>query len=110
MNTRILYLYRDAANYKVYHECVIAGEITDEQVDAIIKCLEGGLWFKAGMVDLPDHRFDEQRYDESVDHPWFELSKYGFAKTEFGADVDMTVEELVDLFRKAAEKGWEEML
>ena len=31
MNTKINYLYRDADNYKVRNECVIHGEMTEEQ-------------------------------------------------------------------------------
>lgn len=110
MNTRIRYLYRDASNYKVHHECVIIGEITDEQIESIINTLDGGLWFKAEMVCLPDKRFEHWTYNEEDDHPWFELSKYGFEVTEDSFDIDITVNEIVGLFHEAAERGWEEPL
>ena len=45
MNTRIHYLYRDADNYKVQNECVILGEMTEEQEQRIIACLDEKEYF-----------------------------------------------------------------
>ena len=38
MNTKIRYLYRDADNYKVFNECIVQGEISEEQVCKILDC------------------------------------------------------------------------
>ena len=50
MNTRIHYLYRDADNYKVQNECVILGEMTEEQEQRIIACLDEKEYFVPSRV------------------------------------------------------------
>lgn len=108
MNTKICYLYRDAANYKVWHKCIVSGKITREQIGEIVCCLEGGCWFKADMVQLPDERFSFWSEDKEIDHPWFELSENSFEYTDEAVDTYMTATELVDLFHDAKKRGWEE--
>lgn len=39
MNTCILYLYRDACNYKVYNEVIINGVLSPGQINLILDCL-----------------------------------------------------------------------
>ena len=92
MNTRINYLYRDADNYKMPNSCVVIGEISEVQIAEVISCLDCGEYFIPRQVGLPEKRFD--RFDEEVDHCWFELS----------AD-DMTVVQLLELFR-SAKNNW----
>ena len=90
MNTRINYLYRDADNYKMPNSCVVIGEISEAQIAEVISCLDCG-------------EFD--RFDEEVDHCWFELSADGFEATENVSNVDMTVVQLLELFR-SAKNNW----
>ena len=52
MNTRIHYLYRDADNYKVQNECVILGEMTEEQEQRIIACLDEKEYFVPSRVGM----------------------------------------------------------
>ena len=54
-------------------------------------------------MGLPEKRFD--RFDEEVDHCWFELSADGFEATENVSNVDMTVVQLLELFR-SAKNNW----
>ncbi len=89
MNTRINYLYRDADNYKMPNSCVVIGEISEVQIAEVISCLDCGEYFIPRQVGLPEKRFD--RFDEEVDHCWFELSADGFEATENVSNVDMTV-------------------
>lgn len=98
MNTRIVYLYRDASNYKMQNEAVIAGPITERQIDIIIDCLNDGEYFIPKQVGLPEERFDELTED---DHCWFELHKDGFVATRDEPDIDMTADELVGRFLEA---------
>lgn len=35
MNTRFSYMYRDSANWKTFYDCVVAGEFSDTQKEAI---------------------------------------------------------------------------
>lgn len=95
-NTRINYLYRDADNYKVHNECVITGEITQEQIDTIISTLEDGEYFIPHLVGLPEKKFDT--YDPQADHPFFELNENCFELTDFAATLELTVAELVEAF------------
>lgn len=104
MNTRISYLYRDASNYKVPNEVVVAGSITEHQIDIIMGCLDGGEFFIPGQVGLPENRFDKWTRD---DHCWFELQKDGFAAADEVPDTYMTVDELVGAFL-AAKGNWKE--
>lgn len=99
LNTRISYLYRDADNYKMQNSCVVTGRITEAQIAEIMSCLDYGEYFIPRQVGLPEKRFD--RLDEQVDHCWFELNADGFEVTENVSDIDMTVRQLLELFRRA---------
>ena len=72
MNTRIHYLYRDADNYKVQNECVILGEMTEEQEQRIIACLDEEEYFVPSRVGMPERKFDTET---DSDHPWFEWER-----------------------------------
>ena len=72
MNTRIHYLYRDADNYKVQNECVILGEMTEEQEQRIIACLDEKEYFVPSRVGMPERKFDTET---DSDHPWFEWER-----------------------------------
>lgn len=99
VNTQINYLYRDADNYKVWNSCVVSGAISEAQVAEIISCLDGGEYFIPRQVGLPEKRFE--KLDLEADHCWFELSADGFEATENVSNIDMTVEQLLEMFRKA---------
>lgn len=98
MNTKILYLYRDASNYKVTNEVNIVGCISEQQIDSIISCLESGIFFIPKQVGLPEIRFGGWTED---DHCWFELYECGFERTEEDPDIYITSEELTERFMKA---------
>lgn len=102
MNTRIEYLYRDADNYKVYNECVIQGEMTEEQEQRIIACLDEGEFFVPSRVGMPEKKFDTET---EADDPWFEWR--GIELTEHEPTLDIGANELVARFEKA-ENGWME--
>lgn len=94
-NTKILYLYRDADNYKMMNECVIEGLLSKEQLHTILDCLENGEYFIPSQVCLPEKRFGE--ITES-DHCWFELNAYSFLTTPDAPTVKLNVETLVQMF------------
>ena len=103
-NTRINYLYRDAANYKKHNEVIIPGIFTEEQIRTIIDCLQGGEHFIPSEVNLPEIRFGDRT---EADHPWFELSEDGFEETEAKANCYISPEDLVKLFLKR-KKAWQD--
>lgn len=47
------YLYRDASNYKAWGSLLLKGQVTQADVDALGKCLEGGEFFIAEQVGVP---------------------------------------------------------
>lgn len=101
MNTRIHYLYRDADNYKVQNECVILGEMTGEQEQRIIACLDEEEYFVPSRVGMPERKFDTET---DSDHPWFEWER--IEETGQKSTLEITAEELVKRFEEAS-KGWE---
>jgi len=101
MNTRIHYLYRDADNYKVQNECVILGEMTGEQEQRIIACLDEEEYFVPSRVGMPERKFDTET---DSDHPWFEWER--IEETGQKPTLEITAEELVKRFEEAS-KGWE---
>lgn len=105
-NTQIVYLYRDACNYKNWNTVVIKGEMNKEQIETIMDCLDGREFFIPSQVGLPEVRFDEWTED---DHCWFELNEDDFELTDHDADVDMTVEDLVSNFINMKNK-WDDTI
>ena len=102
VNTKISYLYRDADNYKMRHEVVIAGSMSEEQEKAIEDSLDEGVYFIPPQVGLPDDRFGSVT---EADHPWFEW--VGVEPTADRPTLHVTAEELTAKFVDAA-NGWTE--
>lgn len=95
VNTRISYLYRDAANWKQYNECVVPGRVTEEQKRTILDSLIDGSDFVPSKVGMPETRF-ETRNDDDVDT--FELYEDGFELTSETPDIDITITDLAAAF------------
>lgn len=104
-NTHISYLYRDACNYKVHNEAIIRGELSAQQIDVIMGCLNDGEYFIPSQVGLPEERFGSFTED---DHYWFELARDGFSPVKEDATVDITPDELVQKFTEA-KNNWHEV-
>ena len=98
MNTRILYLYRDADNYKVLNSCVVKGEVTEEQKKTILSTLDDGCYFIPEVVGLPAERFGT--HTES-DHVWMELYEDGFQLVATDVTVDLSIEQVTAAFQDA---------
>ena len=105
MNTKINYLYRDASNYKVYHDEIVAGELSEEQKAMILDSLDWGEYFMPGAVGLPGGRFEV--FDPMEDHEWFELGCEPFEKTDEEPTVEMTAAELAENFARCKDRWLE---
>lgn len=103
MNTKINYQYWDGANYKVSNVCIIRGEMTEEQKERIVACLEEEEYFIPSLVGMPERKFDTETED---DHPWFEWC--GIEQTDTKPTLDITAEELAARFEEAV-YGWQKM-
>lgn len=100
-NTKLLYLYTDADNYKQWNEAVLEGEITEEQKGIIMDSLDADNMFVPSLINLPENRFERLT---TADHIWFEMKE--IILTDEEADTGLTVEEVVEGFQK--QKGlWE---
>lgn len=103
MNTKINYLYRDADNYKVRNECIIRGEMTEEQEKRIIGSLDEETYFVPACVGMPEEKFGSET---EADHPWFEWC--GTEPTKRKPTLDIDAEELTVRFEKSG-NGWQEV-
>lgn len=111
MNTKIGYLYRDADNYKIWNEAVVAGSMTAEQKQIIAGCLKDGEYFIPSAVALPEVTFVNFgfSYNEQSDGPFFELSIDDIYETQAAPTVaHLTVTGLVEKFQQAKGK-WDEL-
>ena len=101
-NTHLWYMYRDAANYKVHTDVVLAGAMTEEQWKTILSCCDDGEFFAPNKVGLEARDFVSLGYAPyEDDHELFEIVEYSL--TDLAPTVQMTVEELVAKFQ--ANKG-----
>ena len=66
MNTEILYSYRDASNYKTHRYEILEGKINNEQIYAIISCLEDGELFIPSQVGLDDLQGELQHMTQKI--------------------------------------------
>lgn len=74
MNIKFSYLYRDAANYKQWHEEIFTNQYNFpiKEIDEFIRnCLIDREWFyvnEFGLKDLHVHTWDNE-----IDHIWHEF-------------------------------------
>lgn len=102
-NTRFLYLYRDADNYKQPNDCIIQGIPTPEQKQRILNSLDMGEYFIPEEVGLPCTRFGSVT---EADHPYCEMSADSFEETDESPVLNLTWEQLTAAFEAHAGK-WE---
>lgn len=96
-NTRLAYLYRDADNYKVRHEVVFAGQMSEDEKMRIIASLEDGEYFFPGPLGLNDERFGSET---EADHPFFEFCY--FEETPNKPTTNISIAEIVKRFEDNA--------
>lgn len=98
MNTRIDYLYRDAANYKKGGHVVITGECSVAQIEALRKaCMveDDNAFFVPAAVDMPMLNTDEP-WDDEIDHPYHALGEASMTSDQ--ASDTRTIGDLIDSF------------
>ena len=105
MNTRILYKYRDGANYKFPGAVVLAGVVTEEEIRPY---LHEGVYFIPSDVGLPSLYPTHCRFDEDLDHPWHELDSVRPTEAEPTTDLAATLpaQEFLRRLQEAAQAGW----
>ena len=110
-NIRLVYLYRDASNYKQHGEVILSNEtqLTVEVIDTRIRSLlSDGLFFIAQQVQLEGRFFDLVSED---DHPWHE---YVSVEATTDPTFDPVPEQKRDIskflkeLKQAHRSGWDE--
>ena len=106
-NIRLVYLYRDASNYKQHGEVILSNEtrLTVEEIDTRIRALlSDGLFFIARQVQLEERFFATVNED---DHPWHE-----FVQVEATADPvpesNRDITQFMKELEQAHHSGWDE--
>lgn len=92
MNTRILYQYRDASNYKLRGEVVLKGELSLTELEPF---LIEGKFFVPEEFNIPCLLFDNSNED---DHEWHEI-----IQMELCEDFPDTTISAAELLRLAQE-------
>jgi hypothetical protein len=105
VNTRILYKYRDGANYKFPGAVVLAGVVTEDEIRPY---LHEGIYLIPSDVGLPSLHPTHCRFDEDLDHPWHELDSARPTEAEPTTDLiaALKVREFLRRLEKAAQAGW----
>ncbi len=98
MNTHIEYRYRDGGNYKLFHEVILSGEVTFEQIQ---EHFYEGEFFVPSEVGLED--LQEPPYRE-CDHVWHEIASV--IPTEKAPTVDLAASEFLARFALAGNARW----
>lgn len=104
-NTDILYMYRDASNYKNTGHVIFRGEISSDLETRLRAALEDGDNFIADQVGVPEIFF-EFGEDSAEDHSWHEFVEA--TVTSEDATDTRTVEEFVVAIEAASRAGWRE--
>jgi hypothetical protein len=106
------YLYRDASNYKAWGSLLLKGQVTQADVDALGKCLEGGEFFIAEQVGVPPVYAELWEFSDGPtddDHVWHEFFGLRPATAEDTPEVPWgSVGDL--LARLTSVKRWDERL
>ena len=125
-NVEFGYIYRDGDNYKRSGGVVFAGDVTDDELDAleaqIRESLSEELWFIAHQVRVPeaflweeDLEYDDypeelkgsQRYKiNDSDHVWHEFTVLRPVEREPTDSHGRTIHDFVEELETAAEEGW----
>jgi len=109
MNTSLYYQYRDASNYKQDTIVILAGTLTQFQIQEIMKIRDDGEFFIPSQVGLEDlqHRMIDGGDNMEVDHVWHELTDDAFTNTDKEPTTTITAEQLYQSFNVVRESGWD---
>ena len=100
-NTRIKYLYRDASNYKTWNEVTVKGQFTKDQINEILDCCENHEYFIPEQIGWDLLRGWDVTED---DHCYGELNEENFEPTDKPVTLDISVDDVLKLFRDSKDK------
>lgn len=100
MNTKFVYLYRDACNYKTFEEVVIQGPLRLEDIKPFLRDGQFFIPSEVGLHDLQDEVFTTD------DHIWHEINE--IRNTEEQPTIELDASILINNFKKAFYNDWNE--
>ena len=103
-NTKIRYLYRDAANYKSWGTIVVAGRVRFRDIEPY---LFDGILFLPEYVRFPRLPVPGKEWDDELDHVYHELSPDFFTPTSDPPTISIDSTKLIECFRLGASRGWQ---
>jgi hypothetical protein len=105
------YMYRDASNYKSAGEVVFEGEYSQELEERLTAAFDGGQFFKASQIGIPEVFLYEDGYefDKQDDHTWHEFCGISPAdgRDKPNDEDGRTIEDFVKQVESEAKRGWE---
>ena len=100
MNSKIFYMYRDAGNYKFYHEVIIHGQLKFEELKPYFHDHD---FFIPSQLDWPELQPESLTPD---DHIWHQI--YDVEKTNDEATINISSDTLIKRFLDLSLKSWNE--
>ncbi|MEP3439781.1 MAG: hypothetical protein ABJN75_23770 [Hoeflea sp.] len=95
--TRVHYMYRDASNWKFWGAAIVDGELSLEQLQPYLFDNDFFVPHEVGLDHLLDQPMNE---DDHYLHSFVDFESVS------GQEPLCSVEEFVDRFRTAHERGW----
>jgi hypothetical protein len=105
-NTAFSYMYRDASNWKRFETVILEDELTPQDINLILNCLEDQSLFLPEQVGLPALQKGWETLNED-DHVWHELKRDDIQIVNESPTISTTTRELVEKFRLVYSKGWD---
>ena len=99
-NSKIYYLYRDAANYKTFNDAVVSGSVTLEELSPYFHDHQFFIPSEVGLEDLQPEIFTID------DHIWHEV--FSVEPTEESPTGEIGSKELVEKFKYLSSIDWNE--
>ena len=99
-NSKIYYMYRDAGNYKFYHEVIIRGKLSLEDLKPFFHDHDFFIPTQFGWPDLQPEPLTDN------DHIWHQI--YEVESTNEKETYNISSNELISKFRNLSSKNWNE--
>jgi hypothetical protein len=108
-NVRLIYLYRDASNYKAWGEIIFRNPDKlnlDEIEERLRSSFDNHMFFVASQVSIPEvFLFLQDRFTED-DHFFHEFHAVEFTADECTDSHNRSIKTFVEQAERARRKGW----
>jgi hypothetical protein len=109
-NVKLIYLYRDASNYKAWGEVTFANpEVLslEEIEESLASCFLDGMFFVASQVGIPEVFLFQQYPFSEDDHFFHEFVTVEYSNGQVTDSEGRSAKAFVDQCKLAGRKGWQ---